>query len=469
MKNFLKKYIGTKIFYKQVFIIILPIMLQQLLMNLAGYVDNVMINSYGGNANAYNGVNAANRFIFVCNFIFIGLAACASIFIAQYFGAKNKDKINESVRLGLIVSLIFGFLCFGAITLFGNNVVNLFVQSEDIRAYGYEYLRYIRYGVILSAIIVTFGTAFRSVGRPKVALINAIIGIVVNVFFNWCMIFGHLGFSPMGAKGAAIATDLSRVAELVGYVILILFEKKSWFYGCFKKIRISLPLVREYIKRAIPLVFNELLFSIGAVLLARYCTYKNDTWYNAYAYAQNISELFFIVFAGLGNGTGIIIGSALGNDELDKALEYSFYFKGLAVMMGLIVGVLMIILAPLIAKLFNPSDEVYPLLMSILRITAICMAIYCYNSVCFFILRAGGDAVKAFILDQIPTYIISVPIAVIFGINASKLGIGLVAVYALTHIADFLKIFMANFFVSKKTWLVNITRRVEDKLEANES
>ena len=227
MKNFFKKFIGTKIFYKQVFIIIVHIMLQKLLMNLAGYVDNVMINSFGGNANAYNGVNAANRFIFVCNFIFIGLSASAAIFLSQYFGAKNKDKINESFRLGLIVSLLFGFLCFGAITLFGKQVVNLFVQSEEIRAYGYEYLKYIRYGVILSALVITFATAFRSVGRPNVALIIAIGGIFVNVFFNYCMIFGHLGFSPMGAKGAAIATDLSRVAEIVGYTILIIFEKKS--------------------------------------------------------------------------------------------------------------------------------------------------------------------------------------------------------------------------------------------------
>ena len=147
--------------------------------------------------------------------------------------------------------------------------------------------------------------------------------------------------------------------------------------------------------------------------------------------------------------------------ELDKALEYSYYFKGLAITMGLIFGGLMVLLAPLIAKLFNPSEEVYPLLMSILRITAICMAIYCYNSVCFFILRAGGDAIKAFILDQVPTYIISLPIAIIFGINASRLGLTLVAVYALTHIADVIKIFIANLFVSKKTWLVNITRRVE--------
>ena len=129
MKKFFSRYIGTKDFYRKVFIIIVPIMLQQLLINLAVYVDNVMINSYGGNANAYNGVNAANRFIFVCNFIFIGLAASASIFIAQYFGAKNKDKINESVRLGLIIGTLAGLVCFGAIMLFGNK----YEQKEVIK------------------------------------------------------------------------------------------------------------------------------------------------------------------------------------------------------------------------------------------------------------------------------------------------------------------------------------------------
>ena len=140
MKNFIHKYFGNKKFYKQVFIIIIPIMLQQLLMSIAGYIDNVMINSFGGNANAYNGVNAANRFMFVCNFVFLGLSATASIFIAQYYGAKNKERIGESLRLSLIVGLMFGLIAFLAITLFGKQVVNLFVQAPEIREYGYEYL-----------------------------------------------------------------------------------------------------------------------------------------------------------------------------------------------------------------------------------------------------------------------------------------------------------------------------------------
>ena len=176
----IKKFFGDKVFYKSVFAIILPIMVQQLFISLAGYIDNLMINSYGGTADAYNGVNAANRLMFVCNFIWLGASATASIFISQFFGADNKEKANEALRLGLIVAGIFGVLAFFAILLFGNNVVDSYVQSEVARLHGYNYLNYIKYGTLITSLIMMISGAFRSVKKPNIALYSAIAGIVVN-------------------------------------------------------------------------------------------------------------------------------------------------------------------------------------------------------------------------------------------------------------------------------------------------
>ena len=128
----LKKFIGDKTFYKSVFAIIIPIMIQQLFLSIAGYIDNLMINSYGGTAEAYNGVNAANRLMFVCNFIWLGASATASIFISQFFGANDKEKSNEALRLGLIIAGIFGVLSFLAIILFGNSVVDSYKRNVSI-------------------------------------------------------------------------------------------------------------------------------------------------------------------------------------------------------------------------------------------------------------------------------------------------------------------------------------------------
>ena len=453
----MKKYIGDKRFYKQVFTLILPIMLQQLFVSIAGYVDNLMINEYGDGPLAYNGVSAANRLMFVCNFVWMGLAATASIFIAQYFGAKNKEKIKESIRLSLVVEMIFGVIGALVLLLFGQMVVNSYVQDPMSREFGYDYIKVMATGVIFIALNTALSNSLRSVKKATLPLVSGVIGIIVNVCLNYCFIFGNFGFPELGATGAAIATVISKVVEFVVFVVAIIVMKEENFKGLLKSLKISKNLVKEYIKKGIPLVTNELLWALGMVILTAMYTYKNDLWYNAYSYSQNISDLFFIVFAGIGTGTAVIVGESLGKSDFERAEKDFYSMKGLSIMMGAFVGVLMIITSPYISLMFEPTLEVKEMMIKVLNVTAICCAIYCYNSVSFFVLRSGGDTTRAFILDQTPTYLIAIPLAAILGINASKWGLALPLIYLITHSSDVFKIFLGNYFVNKKTWLVNLT------------
>ena len=453
----MKKYIGDKRFYKQVFTLILPIMLQQLFVSIAGYVDNLMINEYGDGPLAYNGVSAANRLMFVCNFVWMGLAATASIFIAQYFGAKNKEKIKESIRLSLVVEMIFGVIGALVLLLFGQMVVNSYVQDPMSREFGYDYIKVMATGVIFIALNTALSNSLRSVKKATLPLVSGVIGIIVNVCLNYCFIFGNFGFPELGATGAAIATVISKVVEFVVFVVAIIVMKEENFKGLLKSLKISKNLVKEYIKKGIPLVTNELLWALGMVILTAMYTYKNDLWYNAYSYSQNISDLFFIVFAGIGTGTAVIVGESLGKSDFERAEKDFYSMKGLSIMMGAFVGVLMIITSPYISLMFEPTLEVKEMMIKVLNVTAIFCAIYCYNSVSFFVLRSGGDTTRAFILDQTPTYLIAIPLAAILGINASKWGLALPLIYLITHSSDVFKIFLGNYFVNKKTWLVNLT------------
>lgn len=454
-----KKYIGNKSFYKRVFALIIPIMLQQLLISIAGYVDNLMINSYGEGAIAYNGVSAANRMIFVLNFLWLGFATVSSIFISQFFGTRNKEKIHESFRLGLLISIIVGILSMVAIEFLGESVVNSYLQSTESRHIGYDYLNYIKYGCIITILNIFFANCLRSIEKPKIALIASSVGILVNIFLNYCMIFGNLGFEEQGAIGAANATNISRVVECLILIIFLFMTKSSHFRGAFGTLKISKLLVIDYAKKGIPLVLNEAFWSLGMVLLAKFYTYNNDMWYTAYGYSQNISDLFFIVFAGLGSSTAIVIGSALGRGDFEEAESNFYRLKGLAVIMGTFLGLLMILLSPVIVLLFDCDENIRSLTINLIRITGIFTGIYCYNSVCFFTMRAGGDNVRAFLLDEIPTYIISLPIAIVLGINAKDWGISIIFVYLASHISDIFKIFLSNYFIKQKKWLVNLTTK----------
>lgn len=451
-----RKYFGNKEFYIGVFSLIIPIMVQQLFVSVAGYVDSIMINSFGGTADAYNGVSAANRLIFVLNFVWMGLASSASIFIAQYFGAKKSENVKESIRLSMYVAFVFGIIGFFVMHLFGNMIVNSFVQGEMARQYGYQYIEVIKYGAVILSLNIAFASAFRSVKLPKVALFASSIGIVVNVILNYLLIFGHFGFPEMGASGAALATILSKCVEFIVYIFIFIFSKNEYFYGLFKKLKITKQALTNYTYKALPLVTNELLWSLGMIIFAKYYTYNNDLWYSAYSYSQNISDLFFIVFSGLGTGTAVVIGSRLGQGDYENALKEFYHFRGLAIIMGGFVGILMIITTPLVTKMFTSDPDTSRLTIYLLCITGIFTAIYCYNSVSFFTLRSGGDSIKAFILDQGPSYLIGLPLCIILGVNAKTLGLQIYHVYLITHTLDIAKIFLGNHFIKKKTWLKNL-------------
>ena len=109
-------------------------------------------------------------------------------------------------------------------------------------------------------------------------------------------------------------------------------------------------------------------------------------------------------------------------------------------------------------KLFKTTTESEKMVKGIMIVTAIFLAIYSYNSICFFILRAGGDSLRAFLLDQLPTYLVGLPIAIILGLNATKLGLNLVTLFLATHAGDVCKIFVSTWFVRKEKWVVNITK-----------
>ncbi|MDD4291841.1 MAG: MATE family efflux transporter [Clostridia bacterium] len=457
----IRKFIGDKAFYKQLLIIVLPIIIQQLMLSIAGYVDSIMVNNYSDAA--YAGVSAANKVVFILIFIWMAVSATASIFVTQYFGAGNKDKIKESSRLCLYASVIFAVLGFLFMFVFGKMIINSFISDEVAREYGYGYLDIIKWTAFVTPFVYAFSTLFRSVKRTILPSITGIIEILINVFLNYCLIFGHLGLPQMNARGAALATLISKIVNLAILTVCALCVKSSMFYGMFAKLKVGFVLVKQYIKKGLPLIGNELLWAIANIAFIKFYTYNNDTWFLAYSYALNISDLFFIFFAGLGNGTAIIVGASLGKGDFAAAKRDADRMRGTAVMVGIATGIIMAIASPFLSLIFQPTDEVRSLMVKVLVLTAVFVTLYAYNATCFFILRAGGDSLRAFILDQMPTFIIGLPLAILFGVNAADWGITLPAVFAVAHACDVAKLFVATKFVKQEKWIVNLTVINEDE------
>lgn len=461
MKEKLKKYIGDRAFYKMALAIIIPVVVQQLILSIAGYVDNLMINSFS--QEAYIGVSTANRFMFLVNFFWIGLAAGISVFIAQYFGAKDKKRVTATIQLSLIIALLIGTLSIFLIKHLGPVVIKFFIiegNSQELLAidHGVEYLRYIALGAVIMLLNFMVATIYRSLGKPKVPMYAGVLGIVVNIILNFILIFGLLGFPAMGAKGAAIATVISKAVELVVLIIVAVFyDKEKYIKEVFSGYFIDLHLFVLYLKKGLPIIMNEVLWATGVQILARLITGGNTDWLLAFNYSQNLTDLFFIYFGGIATGTAILVGTALGEGDFDKARDYANKLIGIAVMASVLAVVLLVSVSPALLLILTPVNEIYYMTYHLILVTSIFVVIYGFNAVIFFILRAGGDSFRAFLLDQLPTFTIGIPIAFLLHQMEPKWQLGLVFIFAATRIIDVTKMFVATKFYKGETWVQNLT------------
>ncbi len=461
MKTGIKKYIGDKAFYKMALAIIIPVVIQQLILSIAGYVDNLMISSYS--QTAYTGVSTANRFMFVVNFFWIGLSAGISVFIAQYFGAKDKKRITATIQLSVIIAVILGVLSIFLIYFAGPAFIRFFIpgssaQELEAVSYGEAYIKFIALGAVVILLNFMASTIYRSLGKPKIPVFSGVIGIVVNIGLNFILIFGLLGFAPMGTLGAAIATVISKVVELLILLgIAIFYDKEKYLKNIFTAYHIDLALFGLYLKKGIPIILNEIMWAVGVQVLARLITGGNYYWLQAFNYSQNVTDLFFIYYGGVATGTAILVGTALGEGDFKKAKDYANKLIGITAMASVIAIVLLVSLSPAFLLILTPVNAVYWDAYYLILVTSVFVVIYGFNAMIYFILRAGGDSLRAFLLDQMPTYIIGIPLAFLLYKMEYKWELGLILIFGLTRIIDVVKVGFSYYFYKKETWVRNLT------------
>lgn len=460
MKRF-NKYFGDKAFYKMALAVLIPVVIQQLILNIAGLIDTFMINGFS--QTAYNGVSTANRFMFIINFFWIGLAAGISVFVSQYFGAKNKKGIVGTFQLGLILSVVFGFLSTVVIYFFGPMVIKMFLPTSDpeqIEAvkFGIEYIQIIGYGAIVFLSSFMIATFYRSVGRANIPLFAGIVGIIVNMILNMILIYGFLGFPAMGAIGAAWATLISKIAELIVLIVVaFLYSEENYAKEIFKKYVITKRLIKMYILKGAPIIVNEVLWSISMVLYAMFITSGVYEWVTAYGYSQNATDIFFVYYSGMATASGVILGQALGEGDFNKAKDYLLKLRGIMMITNIAIIILIIVLSPLILLIFTPVNTTYYLAYQVILINVVFIAIYGYNAMTYYALRAGGDSLRTFLLDQLPTYLVGLPVVVLLSHFRMELGINILMIFFASKSTDIVKLIYSRHIIKKGTWLNNLT------------
>lgn len=436
-------------FYKLLFTISIPIIIQNLISSSLNLVDNVMIGQLGETFIAATGL--ANQIYFVMTLILFGGNSGISIYIAQYWGKKETDKIKNVLSIGLIFAISISFIFFIGGFVFPEQILGMMSKDTEVVKYGSDYMKIVSLSYVITAIGFVFGFSSRSVGHPKLPMKASIISLGINTFLNYVLIFGHLGFEPMGIKGAAIATLIARIVEII--IILSGIYKTIPVLAVSMKdfFKIRLETVKLVGKTALPVILNEGFWALGMTAYALVYARIGTDAVAAVMITNTVNNIFMVVGFGLGNASSVMLGNTLGAGEIEKAIEYNKKFLSLSVLVGVVVGMLIVLLGPIIVtNLYNLTPESYETTIVTLKILAFFMAFKFYNTIIVIgTLRSGGDTLYSMIMELTCVWLVGVPMAIV---GAFVFKWPVYWVVALVNVEEIVKVFVGLPRLVSKKW-----------------
>ena len=345
-----------KSFYKSALNIAIPIALQNLITFSVSMADTVMVGSLGEvNLSA---TAIANHLQFILMVLIFGVGGGASVMASQYYGKKDIDSIHKVMaimyRLCIAITVIFILIAI----LIPSKFMNIFTTDKQVILQGVKYLRIIAISYIFYSLTNCTISVLRSVKTVKISLIVYSISLCVNIFFNCVFIFGKFGIRPMGIRGAAIATVISRLTEFTTILIFMIYFEKKIQLIIRDLIKLDNVIIKVFAKTSTPIILNELFWAIGSSMIS-IIVGRMGTEVVAGNSINNVTNQFATLFIfGLSSASSVIIGNTIGKGDYEKVKEYANTICILSLIMGILSAIIILILRPII--IYCASSKFFP-------------------------------------------------------------------------------------------------------------
>lgn len=395
----------------------LPIMLGQACVIILAFADNIMIGWHSVDELAAS--SFVNNILNLLIMTELGFAAGMTPIIGSHNGRGDVASVGLTLRNGLVVNGLIGLA----------SVVLLAVVYALLGHFGQEpeLLPLIRPYFVIVGISTLFSLGFNTlkqftdgICRPVVSMFFLLLGNVVNIFGNWVLIYGKLGFPEMGLVGAGISTLFSRILIFAAFLLYILFSKSLRQYArAIKEAVLSLAEMKSIFTVGYPVAIQMALETSSFTFAAVMAGWLGVIELAAHQVVITISQLFFLMMQGLSFALSILVSNACGRGDYKGVREYAGKGYGMIVCISATLSVLLYIFRYQAAGVFTDSPEVSAMAVSLFFV------LFAYQfgdglQLCFAnVLRGLQDVKPIMKVAFVSYYIIAIPVAYLLGFKTS--------------------------------------------------
>lgn len=448
-------FVKDKKLYRQLVAIAIPVALQNLITFGVSLADTVMVGMLG--EVQLSAVANANQLGFIFTLLSFGTGSGASVLIAQYWGKGDVASIRKVTTIMYRIILCASILFTALAVFFPRQIITVFTPDAAVIEEGVKFLRIVGLSYLFMGAASTTVTMLRSVGSVKISLAVYISSLAVNTFLNWVLIFGKLGAPALGVEGAAIATCVARVTEMIIIsVYMLAFEKRICyqFKMFFAK---KLGLAQVFFKTGLPVVLNELFWGAGMAAIAVIIGNMGREFTAANAICTVLSQLVTIVLFGVANAAAVIVGNTVGSGNYETAKAYAHTIIVISFFLGIVSGAVVLLLKEPLLLFYKISPLAGAYARQIITIYAVVVSfVSMAGTLIIGVLRGGGDTRFALFLDVVFMWFFCIPAGFFAGL---RLGWPVWAVYMILKSDELLKVLAALIRVWRGKWINDVTIR----------
>ncbi len=431
-----KTEIDKKMFYRNLARLAFPIALQSLMLAAVAAGDALMLGKVA--QEEMTAVSLATQIQFVQNMFLAAITAAGAILGAQYWGKGDRhtleDIFNLILRFGGIVSVLFFLAC----ELMPGQLMRIFTNEALLIAIGSSYLRIAGWSYLLTGISQCYLTMMKVTEHVKPGALISSCAVLLNIGLNAVFIFGLFGAPRMQARGAALATTISRIVELV--LCMAVSSKASYIH----------PAPDRFIR------LPRQCWGIGFTSYTAIMGHMGTDAAAANSVAAVARDLICCMCNGIGSAAGILVGNELGAGRLELGKAYGIKLKNISYGIGFLSTVLVLAVTPLVLDMILLTDQAREYLTGMMVIMSVYMIGRCVNTVTINgVLDGGGDTIFDLYSLVVSMWLIAIPLALTgaFVLHWSPL-----AVYACTCLDEVGKIPWVMIRFRKYKWVQDLTR-----------
>jgi len=404
-------FVKDKSFYKLVLTMAIPVVLQNMITIGLNIIDTMMLGSYGEIQIA--GSSLANEIINIFHIFCMGMGGGAAVLTGMYWGRQDIPALKKAVTIMLR-------LCLGIAAVF--TLATIFIPETLMKFYtndaatiekGVIYLRYAIPTYLLMGVSLTLTLVMRSTRQVKLPLYTSIVVFFCNIFLNYVLIFGKLGFPEMQIAGASLATTLCRVIETAIIGGYFLFIDKKVGYRLIDILRPCGDLLKTYMSYAIPVIVSDGLLAFGNTMVAMIMGRLGPNFVAANAIIAMTVRLSTVFNSGVSQASSVITGNTLGAGKIEKAYKQGVTFFVLSILIGIFAAVVIGAVSPLILAVYgdNLNAETHAIAVQLMLAVMVMVIFQATQGVLTKgVLRGGGDTHFLMIADVAFLWLASVPL-----------------------------------------------------------